>query len=195
MNYPEGVIKKTVIKGIEPRAIVSMNFTGMGKWSRENNYILQSLGSVLDIKLREVIREDMSGTYGVSVSSVLNLYPKQNYKVTISFGCDPDRTEELTNTVFQVIDSLKTLGPKDIYITKVRETQLRSYETNLKENTYWLRALQTYYFRKQDPDLILKYPELVGTLTSEKIQKAAVQYLNKNNYVQVVLLPEEETDK
>ena len=193
MNYPEGVIKKTVVKGIEPRATVSMNFTGMGKWSRENNYILQSLESVLDIKLWEVIREDMSGTYGVSVTSALNLYPKQNYKVSISFGCDPDRTEELTNTIFQVIDSLKTFGPKDIYITKVRETQLRSYETNMKENTYWLRALQAYYFRKQDPDLILKYPELVGTLTSGRIQKAAVQYLNKNNYVQVVLLPEEET--
>jgi zinc protease len=189
LNYPEGIIKKTVMKGIEPRAIVSMNFTGMAKWSRENNYILQSLESVLDIKLREVIREDMSGTYGVSVSSVLNLYPIQNYKVTISFGCDPDRTEELTNSVFQVIDSLKTFGSKDIYITKVRETQLRSYETNLKGNTFWLRALQSYYFRGQNPDLILKYPELVGTLTSGSIQKAASQYLNKNNYVQVILLP------
>jgi zinc protease len=190
LNYPEGVIKKTVLKGIEPKAIVSMNFTGMAKWSRENNYILQSLGSVLDIKLREVIREDMSGTYGVSVSSALNLYPKQNYKVTISFGCDPGRTEELTNTVFQVIDSLKTIGPGKIYITKVRETQLRSYETSLKENTFWVRALQSYYFRGQNPALILKYPELVETLTSGNIQKAAVQYLNKNNYVQVILLPE-----
>jgi len=193
LNYPEGVIKKTVHKGIEPKAIVSMNFTGTTKWSRENSYILQSLESVLDIKLREVIREDKSGTYGVSVSSALNLYPRQNYKVTISFGCDPDRTEELTSAVFQVIDSLKTLGPKDIYITKVRETQLRSYETNLKVNTYWLRALQTYYFRGQDPGLILKYPELVKNLTSGRIQKAAAQYLNKNNYVQVVLLPEGET--
>jgi zinc protease len=167
-----------------------MNFTGMAKWSRENNYILQSLGSVLDIKLREVIREDKSGTYGVSVSSTLNLYPKQNYKVTISFGCDPDRTGELINSVFQVIDSIKTFGPDDIYIKKVSETQLRSYEVSLKENTYWLRALQTYYFRKQDPGLILKYPELAGSLTPEDIKKAAVQYLNRKNYVEVVLLPE-----
>jgi zinc protease len=190
LNYPEGIIKKTVIKGIEPKAIVSMNFTGKAKWSRENNYMLQSLGSVLDIKLREVIREDKSGTYGVSVSSVLNLYPRQNYKVTISFGCDPGRTEELINSVFQVLDSLKTYGPKDIYITKVRETELRSYETNLKENAFWLRALQSYYFQGQNPELILKYPELVKTLTSARIQKAAIQYLNKNDYVQVVLLQE-----
>jgi zinc protease len=190
INYPAGVIRKEVIRGIEPKAMVSMNFTGNAEWSRENNYIFQSLGSVLDIKLREVIREDKSGTYGVSVSSALNHFPKQNYKVTISFGCDPDRTEELINAIFQVIDSLQTFGPEDIYITKVRETQLRSYETNLKENTFWIRALQNYYFAGQDPELILKYPELVSTLTSDKIKNAFKKYLNKNNYVQVVLLPE-----
>jgi zinc protease len=190
INYPVGVIRKEVIKGIEPKAMVSMNFTGNAEWSRENNYIFQSLGSVLDIKLREVIREDKSGTYGVNVSSALNHFPKQNYRVAISFGCDPDRTEELTNTIFQVIDSLQTFGPEDIYITKVRETQLRSFETNIKENTYWIRALQNYYFAGQNPELILKYPELVSTLTSEKIKNAVKKYLNKNNYVQVVLLPE-----
>src|SRR4030042_2160311 len=52
INYPVGVIRKEVIKGIEPKAMVSMNFTGNTEWSRENNYIFQSLGSVLDIKLR-----------------------------------------------------------------------------------------------------------------------------------------------
>jgi zinc protease len=191
INYPDGVIRKEVFKGIEPRAMVSMNFTGNAEWTRENNYLLQSLESVLDIKLREVIREDKSGTYGVSVGCVLNLFPKQNYKITISFGCDPGRTDELTNTVFQVIDSLKTFGPEEIYITKVKEAQLRSYETNLKENTFWLRTLQNYYFNGQNPALILKYPELVSTLTSEKIKTAVNKYLNKDNYVQVLLLPEE----
>ncbi len=190
MNYPDGVINKEVIKGIEPKSMVSMNFTGNAEWTRENNYLLQSLGSVLDIKLREILREDKSGTYGVSVSSVLNLFPKQDYKVTISFGCDPSRIDELTKTVFQAIDSLKQSGPAEIYITKVKETQLRSYETNMKENTFWLRTLQNYYFTGQDPSIILKYPELVSTLTSEKIRMAVNRYLGGDNYVQVVLFPE-----
>jgi zinc protease len=190
IHYPKGIIEKEVIKGIEPKSEVSMNFTGDAEWTRENNYILQSLGSVLDIKLREILREDKSGTYDVNVSSVLNQLPKQDYKISITFGCDPSRVEELTNTVFQVIDSLKQFGPAEIYITKVKEAQLRSYETNMKENTFWLRALQNYYFNGQDPSLILKYPELVSTLTSERIQMAVNRYLKKDNYVQVVLFPE-----
>jgi zinc protease len=190
INYPKGIIEREVIKGIEPKSMVSMNFTGKAEWTRENNYIIQALGNVLDIKLREVLREDKSGTYGASVSSVMNLFPKQDYKVTISFGCDPSRAEELTGTVFQVIDSLKNFGTTEIYITKVKEAQLRSYETNMKENAFWLRALQNYYFNGQDPSLILKYPELVSTLTTESIKMAVNRYLNGDNYVQVVLFPE-----
>jgi zinc protease len=190
INYPKGIIEKEVFKGIEPKSMVSMNFTGDAEWTRENNYILQSLASLLDIKLREILREDKSGTYGVRVSSVLNRIPEQDYKISISFGCDPSRVEELTNTVFQALDSLKQFGPAEIYITKVKEAQLRSYETNMKENTYWLRALQNYYFNGQDPGLILKYPELVSTLTSEKIKMAVNRYLKGENYVQVVLFPE-----
>jgi zinc protease len=190
MTYPKGVTRREVIKGIEPKSMVSMNFTGDAEWTRENNYILQSLGSVLDIKLREAVREDKSGTYGVSVSASMNLFPREDYKISISFGCDPARTEELTSTIFKVIDSLKTFGPEDIYITKVTESQLRSYETNMKENTFWLRALQSYYFNGQDPALILKYPDLVSTLTPEKIRVAINRYLNKENYVEVVLFPE-----
>jgi len=190
MRYPQGIIMKEVYKGIEPKATVSMNYTGDAEWTRENNYILRSLSSVLDIKLREVLREAKSGTYDVSVGAILNRFPNQDYKITISFGCDPARTEELSNTLFQVIDSMKTFGPAEIYITKVKETQLRSYETNMKENTFWLRSLQNYYFNGQDPALILKYPDLVSTLTSERIKMAVSRYMNKNNFVQVELLPE-----
>jgi zinc protease len=190
MRYPKGMITKEVYKGIEPKAMVSMNFTGDAEWTRENNYILQSLSSVLDIKLREVLREDKGGTYGVSVSAALNRFPVQDYKITISFGCDPARTEELSNSLFQVIDSMKTFGPAEIYITKVKETQLRGYETNMKENTFWLRSLQNFYFNGQDPGLILKYLDLVSTLTAEKIKTASNRYLDRNNYVKVVLLPE-----
>jgi zinc protease len=187
---PEGVIKKSVYKGIENKGKVRITFSGPIEWTPENNYLIRSISSVLDIKLREIIREDLSGTYGVSVSSNISLYPREEFRLNISFDCSPDRIGELTGSVFLVLDSLKTDGIDDIYITKVTETQLRSYEIQLKENGYWLRALQNYYFTGQDPLSILDYPEKVKSLTPEKIQQAAIKYLDMNNYVQVVLLPE-----
>jgi zinc protease len=190
IKRPKGIIRKIVQKGIEPKSQVSIVFSGPIKWSRENNYILNSMMSVMRIKLREILREDMGGTYGVSISSSSTLYPRQEYSISVSFSCDPERVEELTETVFKQIDSLKISGPENVYIAKVRETQNREYETNLKENLFWLRNLQNSYYTQQDPLKILDYPRLIKTLSSEKVRDAARKYFNMNNYVQVVLLPE-----
>lgn len=190
VNPPTGVIKKTVRKGIEPKSYVRIVFTGPYQWSRENNYEFRSMIDVMRIKLRETLREDLSGTYGVGVSSSTRLYPEQEYSIQISFGCNPDRVEELSRTVFDQIDSLQTYGTTEKYITKVRETQLRSHETNLKENGYWVNQLRSYYYTKQDPLKILEYPKLVETLSARMVQEAAKKYFNTDNYVQVVLLPE-----
>ena len=190
VNLPEGVIRKSVYKGIEEKGKVRIAFSGPIEWTPANNYLIKSMASVLDIKLREVIREDLSGTYGVSVGSSVSLFPKEEFRLNITFDCNPDRIDELTGSVFLVLDSLKTEGPDDIYITKVTETQLRNYEVQLKENGYWLRALHNYYFTGQDPEAILRYPDKVKGLTAGKIKKAANKYLDMDNYVQVVLLPE-----
>ncbi|MCK4346033.1 MAG: insulinase family protein, partial [Bacteroidales bacterium] len=190
IKRPKGIIKKTVQKGIEPKSQVRLVFSGPMEWSRENSYALNSMTDVMSIKLREILREDLGGTYGVRIWSSASLYPRQRYSISISFGCNPERVEELTKILFEQIDSMKISGPDDIYITKVRETQNREYETNLKENLFWLRNLQNSYYTKQNPEKILDYPQLVKTLSAEMIQNTARKYFNMNNYVQVVLMPE-----
>jgi zinc protease len=194
VNSPRGIIKKTVFRGMEPKSRVSLNFTGDFEWTRENSYALSSMGSVLRIRLREILREDLSGTYGTSVSATSSQQPRETYRITISFGCDPDRTGELTETVFAVIDSLKKEPVDPEYITKVTETQKRTYETRIEENRFWLTTLSRYIFRGMDPLLILDYPELVKTLTPQLIMDAARNYLNASNYVQVVLKPQAEAN-
>jgi len=145
---------------------------------------------MMRIKLRETLREDLNGTYGIGVTLSIRLYPRQEYSIQISFGCNPERVEELNQTVFDQIDSLQVFGPREKYITKVRETQTRSYETNLKENGYWVNELRSAYYTKQYPLNILEYPKLVETLSAKMVQDATKKYFNTDNYVQVVLLPE-----
>jgi zinc protease len=194
VKAPEGIIKKTIQRGIEEKSRVSLNFTGAHEWSPENNYNLNSMVSVLRIKLREILREDLSGTYGTRVSSSSTLYPKEEYRISISFGCAPERTEELTSTVFEIIDSLINFQVEQTYINKVTEAQKRSFETNLKQNRFWQSNLVWYSFTGKDPGSILKYPELIKRLDTEMIQEAAGKYFNVNNYVQVVLEPAPNND-
>ncbi len=194
VDAPKGVIDKLVKKGVEPKSRVTMIFTGPFAWNRQNTYELNSMTEVLDIKLREVLREDMGGTYGVGVWPSVARYPDEKYSVNISFGCAPERVNELTAAVFQQIDSLKSYGTTEKYLTKVKESQRRKRETDLKENGFWLNVLRSYYEYQDDPKEILYYENKVENLKLEAIQQTAQRYFNTENYVNVVLLPENSSD-
>ncbi|MFQ6616673.1 MAG: insulinase family protein, partial [Fidelibacterota bacterium] len=111
-------------------------------------------------------------------------------RLTISFGCDPERVEELTTTVFQQIDSLRTYGLTEKYLVKVKEIQRRERETDLKENRFWLNILKTYDYHREDFLGIMEYEELVDSLNLEAIQTTANQYFHANSFVRVTLYPE-----
>jgi len=187
---PKGVVKKEVYKGMEPKSMVRMAFTGSYEFGSKINYALSSLVEVFRIKLREILREEMGGTYGVRMWRNVDLYPREEYELSIMFGCAPERVDEMTQTLFQQIDSLKTVGPAESYITKVRETQRRQYEVNLKKNRFWLNQLRRKHFNREDLLDIVRYPDYVETLSVDMVRQAAQKYLNTENYVQVVLYPE-----
>lgn len=187
---PRGVISKQVHKGVEPKSSVLLTFTGDYNWNSQNNYDLNSMLDVLRIKLRENLREDKSGVYGVSVKGSPMKYPSQKYEIDISFGCAPENVEMLVKSTLAELDSLKTYTVSDIYINKVKETQKREFEVNLKENKFWLSSLNSYYFYNNDLSLLMKYPQRVEGFSSDAVQKAAQKYFDGNNYIKVVLYPQ-----
>ena len=191
-DFPEGIIEKTLYKGIEQKSFVQLIFTGPFDWTYENRWAIKSMQQVVDIKLREVVREEKGGTYGVRVWAAPERDPKKRYSFVIWFGCDPERVEELTETVFVQLDSLKNYGPYQKNIDKVKEIQKRTQEVQLKQNRFWLNSLYTSYFYGDDPILILEKDEMAEKLTQELVQKAAQEYLNNKNYIKVVLYPEKE---
>ncbi|MGA3288585.1 MAG: insulinase family protein [Bacteroidota bacterium] len=190
MEHPKGVINKQVNKGIEPKSTVNITFTGPFEWSQQNRYDFNAMLEALNIKLREVLREDKGGTYGVRVSGSPSLFPRQEYSITISWGCNPDRVDELVKEALMQLDSLKIKQLDSLYIKKVSEIQRRAYEVNLKRNGFWLGNLQAYYTNDEDPEMILNYPKLVDHLTAKAIQEAVKKYFNMKNYIKIVLYPE-----
>jgi zinc protease len=117
--------------------------------------------------------------------------PTESYRITISFGCDPERVDELTRTIFTQVDSLQTTGTTEKYVEKVREQTLRTLERNLRENGYWMSILQSSDQSGLSPEDAVEGPRrFMDTLTPAKIQATAQQYLDADNYVKVVLFPE-----
>jgi len=183
-------IEKVVKKGIEQKSTVAIAFPSPFEWSRKNEYLMESLIDVVNIRLREVVREDKSGTYGVSVYHQFYRIPKAKVTINISFGCDPKRVDELTKTVYSVLDSLKNFGTTPETIAKVKETQKRQREINLKRNRFWVGVVSNYVMNDENPDQMLDYSSWVVQLTNDDIKAYAKEFLNAERSVKVVLLPE-----
>jgi zinc protease len=187
---PEGISRHVVRRGLEPRARTELVFTGPFRFSRENLALINSLGDVLQIRLRERLREDMGGTYGVGVGGSGQQEPYEGYRFVIDFGSDPERLDELTRAVFAEVERLKRDGPTPLELQKVREEQRREKEVNLRDNNYWAAQLVAYDRFGWDPAQIAAPAGAIVPLTNENIRAAAREYLNVNRYVQVSLLPE-----
>lgn len=190
ISPPTGVVERTVRRGTEPKAQTAVVFTGPIAFTRANRYALNSLVDVLDIQLRETLREELGGTYGVQVQGSAEREPKERYAISIGFGSAPDRAEQLTKALFAQLDTLKARGPKAETLAKVKEAQRRSRETSLQQNGYWLSQIAFFDANGWPIADIPDADKLISALDARTVQEAARRYLNEENYVRVVLLPE-----
>ncbi|MBN2104796.1 insulinase family protein [bacterium] len=195
IETPKGHIEKYVFRGMESKSLVNLIFTGSIKFDSARKYMLQAMMDVLRIRLRKIIREELGGSYGVRVSGSIYKIPKETFDIRISFGCEPDRVDELTQAIIMQIDTLKQTGPKETDIQKVKENHLRTYEIHLKKNSYWLNQLYQLDLYGRDRLDILTYPETVQALKAVDIRQLAMMCFGFENYVRVVLFPENEHEK
>jgi zinc protease len=184
-----GVVDKVVRHGLEPRAQTRLVFTGTMPYTRENRYALRALADVLDIRLRELLREDLGGTYGVSVAGSSVSSPEERYTFNIAFGAAPEQLDVLTEAVFAEIERLQAGGPTGEELLRVREIQRRERENNLRQNAYWAGQLIGYQREGLDFGEILSYGELIDHLTAQLVREAAREWLGRERYVRVSLMP------
>ncbi len=189
IDPPSGVLERVLRKGMEPQGQTTIIFSGDASYSLSEWASVQALADVLDIRLREVVREDLGGTYGVRVSGSLTQRPDEEYQVRISFGSAPERTEELAQAVFDEIKRIQAEGPTDEVVEKVKEMDRRSMETALLENAYWLTQLRAFDRSNREFAEIPSY-ELIEGWTAEDVRRAAEKYLRMDQYAKFTRLPE-----
>ena len=60
----------------------------------------------------------------------------------------------------------------------------------MKTNSYWLDMLSQAWINKTDVSSLINKLNLVEKVTSQNIKVVANKYLNVNQYLKVVLMPE-----
>ncbi|MEZ4826574.1 MAG: insulinase family protein [Bacteroidia bacterium] len=187
---PSEPLQKTIYKGREPKSQVVMKWNGDFEWNGKNRYNINSAVQVLRIMLRESMREEKGGVYGVGVGASPSKEPKPEYDITISFTCSPDNAKELIETALKDVETLKKEGASEKNLQKVKETQRKDVEVGLKENRYWMQSLVSAYRYEGNPENILNQMEAIDKLKSSHVKKAAKKYFDMSKYAEFILMPE-----
>ncbi len=189
----KGVVKKEVRKGTEQKSMIRMMFSGETPYSLKEEIKLSMLAEVLNIKVIETLREDMSGVYGAGVNAGLSKIPYSGYSASIAMPCGPENVDKLIVAALAEVDKVKKSGPTKEDLEKVKETLKQQYLESMKDNNYWVRNLQGADENGTPSEAILTYLEDVQAVNEDDLKKAANKYFDMKNYIQVVLYPE--TDK
>lgn len=186
----KGPIKKEVKKGTEPKSMIRLQWNGETKYSDEEQLKAMALVELLNIKLIESLREELSGVYGAGMYGSLSKIPYNSYTFGISIPCGPENVDKLINASLAEIEKVKKDGPSDADLAKVKETWKQQYLVNIKDNGYWTRSLIQSVESGSNPANILSYEKRVDALTTKDLKDVANKYLDTKNYIQFVLNPE-----
>jgi zinc protease len=187
---PAGVVEQEIRKGNTPKSEVGVVFTGPFENNERNRVIIRAMANTLGGNLQRVLREDLGGTYGVSVVPEFTKRPAEEYRVTITFACDPARTQDLVKALFAVVDGFRTDGPSAGQVADAQAALRRDLETNSRQNSYVLNQLAfAYQYDEPVPDPSA-LRGLYQQLTAPLLRDAARTYLDATRYVKVLLFPD-----
>ena len=189
-RLPTGVIEKTVEKGIEPRSQTAMIFNGPFEYDPMHRTTMRAMTQILQMRLLETIREELGGTYSISVSPGLQKIPNPEYQIAIQFGSDPARVNDLAKRVLDEIEKFKAKGPTEKQVADEISAIVREFETSSKTNNFLLGQIAGKYQYGEDVAGVWDAPELSKKLDAASIQEAAKTYFAMKNFVKVTLLPE-----
>lgn len=185
-----GNITKKVYRGLEDKVSVNLVYHGNYNYSDKENLQLDALKSILDIKITERLREKESGVYSPNVNVSYDNVPKADYSITISFSCASASVDKLMAAAIDEVGQLKKNGASLEDILKFKAEERRQLELQLRDNGFWLGYLLNAYTTNKNPEDILGYVKTLEQVTVESTKSAANQYLKDNNFIKLILMPE-----
>ena len=190
MRLMKGATDITLKRGKEPKAMINLIFEGDVSYNQDNQLRLAALIEVLNIKIIEKLREELSGMYGGGLNGAVVLRPYPHYVINGTIPCGPENVDKLTAALMEIIRNAQEKGIEQKDLDKVKETWKKQYHVGLQSNDYWLSSLSNAFINGDNPENILSYEQRVDSLTTADIQGAARQFLTLDNMVKAVMYPE-----
>ncbi len=178
VRWASGVREEVVSAGTSPRTTVRLLVHGALEPGWASRSVLSALGDLVELRLREALREDRGGTYGVQVEVGSTEWPTSTWSLEVAFSCDPAREAELVAAMYAELQRLRAEGPTAAEVAAIQEQRRRDRETAVRTNSFWVGALTGAVKRGEDPREILAFDERNAALAPDLLRAMAAEVLD-----------------
>jgi hypothetical protein len=113
--------------------------------------------------------------------------PAEHYRLAINFVAAPGRIDGMVDTVYTILDSVRTADASPFELRAITAMQRRTWENLLQDNHFWLQAIEQYDRLGIPFDKIVL--PVTTPVTAAEIRAAAQRYLPTTDYMQRIVMP------
>jgi zinc protease len=190
VRTPPGIVTETIQRGVDPRSQVALVLSGPYQSTALNRATLRATAALVQGVLQSALREGLGATYSVTVGQDAETVPTGEYRIEIRWGCDPARTDSLTQLVLAELGRLPKMPPNLLNINGLRDQLIREARAASNQNAFIAAELSRAYLEGEDRVEALSAESVYAALDAKTVLDAAGRYLNLNRYVLVQLFPE-----
>ena len=191
LKFPAAIVRETVEKGREPKVTTRISFFADPPQDSNELTRLTAATDVLEIALRDILREELGETYGVSVSFNQESFQRGGGHTFVQFTAAPQNFQKMTERVLEEVQRMQKEGPTEDLVNRAKESARREHEEGMKQNGYWLSRLQGAKLFAIDPVThFLEREKRIAAVSTANLKEMFVKYFPMNRHTIVSLLPE-----
>lgn len=189
-SFPEGPREYEYRKGIDQRINVSLRFAKPIVWSKELDFNYAAFTDILNTRLFESLRREMSGVYGVRLYGSLQPESGGEAQLSLSFGTNEESYRVLIDRAVKEVDRLIADGPTAEELATLKQKRSVALETELRENAFWLNEMRRSYRYGSSLSSADQRRGMIESLSADAIKSAGAQCVDTRRVLRFVLFPE-----
>ena len=190
IHFAKGVSENVLSVEMQtPKKTIFQVWTGYMPISTKDVATLNVASYILDMIYTKTIREKEGGTYGVGSNLRADRYPYERAVFMVQFDTNPEQAERLSGLTVQYLKDFAQNGPTDEELAMALENLKKNIPESRINNSYWQSAIKMNLDHGINYDA--EYEAALNNVTAEDIKSLLQAVLAQNNFIQIVLAPQE----
>lgn len=172
-----------------PKAFIFEAWSGQTPLTLQKTITINALSQALTMIYLERIRENAGWAYTIQTDGRLAKEAKEYYLIQTTCPVKPEKCDSALLVMDQVLKEIGEKGVDEKYLDKIKKYNKKTFNDQLRENSYWQGLIRTFVMR--NIDLYTEHQKKLEKLSSEDIRKFVKDIvLKQNNRIITIMRPQ-----